>query len=134
MSTTQTYTGTLVVQTCIKCGMTFGVDQNYDRARRDDHNSFYCPAGHSQFYSGKSEAEKLKDELINHERSLTYLRNANQSLHSQLTDANHKVRAEKAAKTRLKNRVKNGVCPCCNRSFQNLHNHMKNEHPDFVKS
>ena len=25
----------------------------------------------------------------------------------------------------------NGVCPCCNRSFENLRNHMHTQHPDY---
>jgi hypothetical protein len=33
--------------------------------------------------------------------------------------------------TRIKNRVKNGVCICCNRSFSDLHQHMLTKHPDF---
>lgn len=31
----------------------------------------------------------------------------------------------------MKNRVANGVCPCCNRHFENLERHMKGQHPDF---
>tara|TARA_Y100000310_G_scaffold338946_1_gene430083 strand:- start:1163 stop:1354 length:192 start_codon:yes stop_codon:yes gene_type:complete len=33
--------------------------------------------------------------------------------------------------TKLKNRAKAGVCPCCNRTFQNLSRHMETKHPDF---
>lgn len=40
-------------------------------------------------------------------------------------------RAEKAAKTRLKNRAKAGVCPCCNRTFKQLAAHMKTQHPNW---
>lgn len=36
-----------------------------------------------------------------------------------------------ATKTRIKNRVKNGVCPCCNRTFENLARHMQAKHSDF---
>lgn len=35
--------------------------------------------------------------------------------------------------TRIKNRVGNGVCPCCNRSFGNLHRHMQTKHPGWKK-
>lgn len=38
--------------------------------------------------------------------------------------------AYKGAATRLKNRAKAGVCPCCNRTFQNLARHMASQHPD----
>lgn len=39
--------------------------------------------------------------------------------------------AQRGATKRLSNRVKNGVCPCCTRSFHNLREHMKTQHPDF---
>jgi hypothetical protein len=35
--------------------------------------------------------------------------------------------------TKLKQRVANGVCPCCHRSFVNLHRHMAGQHPDYTK-
>lgn len=28
-------------------------------------------------------------------------------------------------------RIRNGVCPCCNRSFKDVHRHMKSQHPEF---
>ena len=34
----------------------------------------------------------------------------------------------------MRDRVKNGVCPCCNRSFTSLWQHIKNEHPEFGES
>lgn len=40
--------------------------------------------------------------------------------------------AQKAATTRLKNRVKMGICPCCHRTFKQLAAHMKKKHPGFV--
>jgi hypothetical protein len=46
--------------------------------------------------------------------------------------AERRRRAEKAAKTKIKNRVAKGVCPCCNRTFQNLADHMKSKHPDYA--
>ena len=33
--------------------------------------------------------------------------------------------------TRMKNRIKVGVCPCCNRTFQDLAKHMASQHKDF---
>lgn len=37
----------------------------------------------------------------------------------------------KGVATRLKNRAAHGVCPCCNRTFQQLARHMSAKHPDF---
>lgn len=130
---TQTYSGTLVVQSCVSCGMTFGVASDFDRRRREDHKSFYCPAGHPQIYTDKSEAEKLKQEVAQQNETISYLRTANTSLHSKITEKNYSIRALKAAKTRILNRVKHGVCPCCNRTFQNLQSHFKSVHPELFE-
>ena len=43
------------------------------------------------------------------------------------------ARAQKAAKTKLIKRIKNGICPCCNRTFKQLAAHMKNKHPEYVE-
>ena len=44
-----------------------------------------------------------------------------------LDETNRRMKAEKQLK-----RVHNGVCPCCNRSFQNLQKHMKTKHPEIA--
>ena len=35
--------------------------------------------------------------------------------------------------TRIKKRVANGVCPCCNRTFKDLAAHMSTQHPDYIE-
>lgn len=130
---TQTFTGTLVVQTCCNCGMTFGVESNYDAARREDHKDFYCPAGHPQHYTGKTEAQKLREQLAASERQRGWSEARETSLRDQLGATERSLRGHKAAKTRIKNRIAAGVCPCCNRSFQNVARHMAGQHPDFPK-
>lgn len=132
MSFTQTYIGTLVVETCCNCGIVFGIDRDtYDR-RSEDHKNFYCPAGHGQHYTGKTEADKLKEQIQQLETNLQYSRNRRDELHNQVQQLNYSVRAQKAAKTKIINRVKNGVCPCCNRTFHNLQNHFKTKHPELI--
>lgn len=127
---TLTYTGTLVVETCCECKMKFALDREFYNERRNDHKLFFCPAGHQQFYSGKSDKEKLEQEVKALKERESYLEEAKARLHNQLASSKHRERAQKAAKTRLFNRVKNGVCPCCNRTFSNLAEHMKTKHPE----
>ena len=43
------------------------------------------------------------------------------------------LRSHKAAKTRIKNRISKGICPCCNWYFENLAKHMTTEHPHYTK-
>jgi hypothetical protein len=41
--------------------------------------------------------------------------------------------AERAAKTRYKNKLARGQCPCCKATFTDLAEHIKSEHPDFAE-
>ena len=122
---TQTYTGTLTVIECGECGVTFGMTDEFIAQRQSDHRSFYCPNGHNRYYPQKSEAEKLRDRLRSAEAQLTHTRD-------QLQMTEYQRRAQKGLNTRLKNRVAAGVCPCCNRSFQDLRRHMAGQHPDYA--
>jgi DNA-binding transcriptional regulator YiaG len=116
---------TFNLEHCCNCGMPFAMTADFMRRRCEDHERFYCPAGHPQHYTGPTEAQKLRAEI---ERKAEMLLAA-------------ELRAESAEKSRqqaalahrkMRARVANGVCPCCNRTFQNLMQHMKSEHPDFT--
>ncbi|GAA3009220.1 hypothetical protein [Microbacterium aurantiacum] len=128
---TQTFTGQLTVQTCCVCGIAFGVEARYDAARREDHKTFYCSAGHGQSYTGKTEAQKLREQLATAERRRGWAEAILTSTRDQLAATERSLRGHKAAKTRIKNRIAAGVCPCCSRTFQNLSRHMAGQHPDF---
>jgi hypothetical protein len=123
--TTHTFTGTLTVTECGECGVTFGMTEEFIAARRSDHRGFYCPKGHSRYYPQKSEAEKLRDRLRSAQAQLPHTQD-------QLQATEYQRRAQKGQNTRLKNRIAAGVCPCCNRSFQDLRRHMAGQHPDYT--
>lgn len=128
---TQTFTATLVVEYCCNCGVPFGLSRDMYKRLLENHEWFHCPNGHRQHYTGKSEAEKLKEQLMYAKNREESLQKRNESLHNQLTHQKWSNRALKAAKTRIMNRVKNGTCPCCRRNFQNLQNHFKTVHPEL---
>jgi hypothetical protein len=117
---------------CSTCGIVYYVPHNWQRRRREDHETFYCPNGHTQYYPGKSGVEKLREELAAEQnRKIEALRRAN--------EAEASLRRANEAKTKLKNtlkrqkkRVANGVCPCCNRTFVALGRHMKTKHPEYT--
>lgn len=122
----------LVQQTCCSCGVLFGMESGFDKQRRDDHKSWYCPNGHSQFYNGKSEAEKLREQLAAArslaEREANRRRNAEHNAEADRRSA----AAYKGHATRIRNRIANGVCPAgCNRHFTNVQRHIATQHPDF---
>jgi len=107
------------------CGFATLLPASFIKARKRDHATFYCPScGSTRYYPQKSDKEILEEQIkaANRGKELAE-RRAEAAVRS--------ARAHKAAKTRLKNRIKNGVCPCCNRTFSNLHEHMMKQHPDF---
>ena len=110
----------LVTEECCACGTVFAMAQEFKRQRLRDRTNFYCPAGHSQAYVGDTDAKKLEREKAK-----------NTHLEDQLLAA--AIDAEKARSALIKDRhrIANGVCPCCNRYFTNVHRHIRGEHPDF---
>jgi hypothetical protein len=111
------YTETLVTTTCW-CGIHLAIPSNLHRIAHEDGRSVYCPLGHtfgwSETFQTKYERERkrvqaTKDLLAAEERS-----------HA----------ATRGQMTKLKKRVHAGVCPCCQRSFQNVARHMKTKHPE----
>lgn len=113
---------------CCKCNAPFMMTQEANDRYLKNHKSFYCPyCGNEQYYLSDSKEDILKKKLEAAERGAELARRQRDS-------ANNRARAEKAAKTRIKNRIKNGVCPCCNRTFLDLQRHMISKHPNYVKS
>lgn len=89
--------------------------------------SFYCSYGHGQvFAKGESDFDKLR-------RERDRLKQDAARLEEEASLA--RVRAEKAeaATKRLKKRTSAGTCPCCQRTFSNMAEHMKHQHPQFVQ-
>jgi len=126
-----TFFVTLNHYTCPTCGVIYGLEANLDAKRREDGREFYCSNGHSLSYHETAlmrseKAAKRAQELLDWERR------ANQSLRDEKTRLERSRSAIAGAKTRLQNRIKHGVCPCCNRTFKQLAEHMKAKHPEFV--
>jgi hypothetical protein len=128
----------LYVIDCGVCGITFGLPERLnDHALAHPANApgtvyFYCPAGHQLRYNGESREQEL-------ERSLEASRNRAARLTADLDQTEASRKAQKAAATRARNerdrilqRIKGGVCPCCNRSFKNVRRHMASQHPDYA--
>jgi len=126
--TTLNYTEALVVISCGKCGIHFGVPENFNQDKKDHQTGFYCPNGHCRAYNGQTRDQKIAELEKRVENAHDY----NRELHETIDHKDNQIRGHKSANTKLKKRVANGVCPCCNRTFQNLHRHMKGQHPDYT--
>ncbi len=109
---------------CAECGIAFGVTTFFEKRRRDDHGTFYCPSGHSNWYPYQSDAEKLREQLAEEKRKLAVTQ-------FELISAKQKAEATEKKIKRVEKRIKNGVCPCCNRQFVQMARHMKTKHPEY---
>lgn len=134
----ETYAGycDIYLTTCPTCGVLHGIPNDLDdEARRlGEHKiEIMCPNGHVWGYA-KGEEARLREQLERERTRAGRLAAARDQAEAQ-------VRAERAAKTRIKNsrdrerkRVAGGVCPCCNRTFKQLARHMKSQHPDYAEA
>ncbi len=113
----------LTTTTCITCGMIFAIPEGWKQEKKLDHTTFYCPNGHRMHYPGKSDVETLQEEKEYLERRLVFSQN-------NAAVAERQRAAAKGQVTKIKNRIKAGVCPFCNRQFKNLKNHMESKHSD----
>lgn len=117
----------LVTEECYLCGVLFAFPATLrEKLLGDRSRDFYCPSGHAQHYTGKTDAEKQRERAERLERQLA-------CRDEDLRSAHASNRAIRGQVTKLKKRVANGVCPCCQRSFVNLQRHMSGQHPDYAE-
>lgn len=114
---------TFEIITCCTCGMPFGVPDHWKQNRLEDRERFWCPNGHPQSYC-KSEAQRLREELKKKDQQI-------RREEAKADEARRQRDATRKSHRRMRHRVKNGVCPCCNRTFQNLLQHMRTQHPEL---
>ena len=124
MSRTYTETVTLQEVTCKSCGVTHAIPRVLLEGKVQTGGYYYCPNGH-QWGWGESEADRLKKELTQEQKR-------NSQMKTELLRVQDQLEASEREAKRLKQRVANGVCPCCKRSFVQLHRHMKTKHPGYA--
>ena len=112
-----------VREECCTCHMLFMMTAAYYSAKKADGSSFHCPAGHSQHYV-ESDLTRVRKQLEREQREAARLRERG------MVAERAQQKAEKSIKG-LKKRSAAGVCPCCNRTFKELANHMKSKHSQF---
>lgn len=124
--------------TCASCGTPFAMEKHLNNQVRKNGNTFYCPNGHQNWY-GESEADKLRKQLAQEAKKRERLETEAKRYERWYREeqaikekAQKRLAATQGVVTRMKNRLANGVCPCCNRHFTNLERHMKSQHPEFA--
>ena len=119
-----------VAEVCVNCGIAFAIDSKVGRRFKETGGTFYCPNGHAQHYT-ETEIVKLQKQLEREKKNTEWAQNNAKAERTARERTERRLIARKSANTRLRNRIKNGVCPCCTRSFVNLREHIKTKHPDF---
>ena len=126
---------------CCKCKVHFCVETHVKSVLLQSSQIFYCPYGHQQHFKSndelndeaklRQERDRLRQQLAEKDDEIIA---ANRAVAREREKRDHEKRRVAAARgqvTRLKNRAAAGVCPCCNRTFQNLATHMQKQHPKF---
>jgi hypothetical protein len=113
---------------CYACGVWFA--SSVIALRRNDGKLFYCPNGHSQHYTETIEI-RLGAELERVKRDRDYYQKQYKSQTEQTKWARMDAKRKGTVLRKTRKRIKNGVCPCCNRSFENLRRHLETKHPNF---
>jgi hypothetical protein len=117
---------------CCRCEERFGLEEETLALLKRSQQRFHCPWGHPQhFPAGKSELEKM-EEALDAERRARQRAEQNAAYEaSRAARIKASRNAYKGQVTRLRTRAKAGICPCCNRHFEQLERHMAAKHPDF---
>lgn len=108
---------------CGECGVPFMVPRYFDDERQSTGKGWYCPNGHCRVYR-KSKVQELEEKLANAQRQA-------QQQQMRALDATERAKTTERQYLRIRQRIMAGVCPCCNRTFQNVARHMQTQHPEF---
>ena len=121
----------LIDKHCPTCFVHYAAPKALFDKKNETGERWFCPNGHHVVYTQsklqKAEAERdalklERDRLKQNESYLTW----------RAESFKKNGIAMKGQMTKLRKRVANGVCPCCNRSFANLHRHMAGQHPGYT--
>lgn len=127
---------TLTEINCGECGGTYAINERYRKQAFEHGSSWHCPYCKVAwgYNYDDSPLEEAKKEAAHQKQLAGKERKKREWAEQETKHVEARRRGEKAAKTKIKNRIANGVCPCCQRSFKNLHRHMQNKHPDYSTS
>lgn len=102
----------VIIDKCISCGTSFGIEEELLLELQKTGRVFYCPNGHSMVYS-----EPFEKQLKNAKEQAKWWKAEAEAKAQQLTEAHDNI-------------IK-GKCPCCNRKFVSLRKHIEKAHPEY---
>ena len=119
---------------CCRCKTSIVLPEAlYKAAKTSTRITFYCPYGHEQhFVEGETDLDKMRRERDRLAQRVAEWTDEARRERELREVAERRAAAARGQVTKIKNRVGHGVCPCCNRTFENLARHMANQHPAFT--
>lgn len=128
----------LITETCYKCSVVFAMpvelrQKCLDSRGTNDVREFFCPNGHDQIYTGKSDADKQRERAEQLERAVEAREADLRFEQRRLTNERRSHAATKGVLTKTRKRAVKGVCPepSCHRSFVNVARHVTHQHPEL---
>ncbi len=109
---------------CGVCGGTYAINERYRLQKYQHAGTWHCPYCQTSWGYGETEISRLKLQLESQKKLTEWAK-------QEAKHAESRRRAAAGQLTKIKRRVGNGVCPCCNRTFKDLALHMKDKHPDY---
>lgn len=121
----------MAMEECCNCYMPFYMPQSFEKNKRKNHETFYCPAGHGQHYTGATEEERLRKKLKVAQNDNEFLQTRLNNSVAERVATERRLTAAKGRITKVQKQLKKGQCPCCETYFSDLDLHLKEQHPDF---
>ncbi len=121
---------TFAVKTCGKCGIHYGVPSDFMDHRKIDGATWYCPNGHP-WVVAKTKVQELEEQVAQESKRREEAVDRANRQRERAIAAERTTIAYRGHLTRVKKRIGNGACPCCNRHFKNVEHHMKSKHPTY---
>jgi hypothetical protein len=115
---------------CFKCGVPIVVPASQVSQFRQKGETFYCVNGHGQVFR-ETDIKKLERQLEAEKQRAERERGWRLQAEEREASAKRSAATYKGKVTAIRNRVGNGVCPCCRRTFVALQRHMATKHPDY---
>lgn len=121
--------------TCGECGGSYAITTrhfNQCRERGESWNCPYCCVGWG--FAGRGKIAELKAEIEREKRRADFHQTHGRRMAEERDHEKRRASSFKGHLTRVKTRVGRGVCPCCNRTFENLRRHMESQHPQQIEA
>lgn len=132
MSETITQPVTFTQINCGECGGTYAINERYREQKWQQGGGWHCPyCSVAWGYFNDNELARTKKALEQQKSNTEWYRQQAEARGKALNTERHRVIGYKGVIAKTKKRLAHGVCPCCQRTFQDLARHMQSKHPDY---